>query len=139
MVPKEFFRTVGLYDESVSWGENTDMILRLAERYPFKYVDEKLYGYRLHGANSWDSTSKREILAMKTPVIERHFKANISSLDRETKQVVRRRLVERYFEAHNYRRALVNSLWSPRLLGLYLALVSKKFVRYLKFRLSRQR
>lgn len=139
LVPRAFFDVVGLYDESISWGENTDMILRLAQKYPFKYLDEQLYGYRLHGANSWDSMSNREVLAMKTPVIERYFKANIHSLDSESKRIMRRRLVERYFGARMYRNALANSLYGPSLFGLYMSLVSKKLVRYLKFRYARLR
>jgi glycosyltransferase involved in cell wall biosynthesis len=139
MVPKAFFETVGLYDESVLWGENTDMILRLANKYPFRYIDKQLYGYRLHGENTWNQISSRQMLAMKTPVIEKHFRANIRSLDYETRQIIRRRLVERYFEAHRYRDAMANSLSSPRLFGLYLSLVSKKLTRNLKFRYVRRR
>jgi glycosyltransferase involved in cell wall biosynthesis len=126
MVPKRFFDSIGLYDESLWWGEDTDMILRLARRYPFRFVDEQLYGYRLHPGNTWNKLSSRQRLAMKTPIIEKHFKANIRSLDKETKRIVRRRIVDGYIGAHRYRRAMMNSVSSPGLFAISLSLVSKR-------------
>ena len=123
MVPRVFFGEVGLFNDGIHWGEDTDMVLRLSSRFPFKYVDRQLYGYRLHPGNLWNKMSKRQRLALKTPIIEKHYRSNIRSLDMATRQVVGRRLVNDYFKAHMYREAMVSSVSSPGLFAFYLRLV----------------
>ena len=125
MVPKQLFRRVGFYDETVSWGEDTDMILRLSRQYPFQYVDEKLYGYRVHPGNTWNRMGNRQRQAMKAPIIERHFRAEIRDLDTYTRRTGSRQLVERYLEAHNYRRAMANSSSDPALFAHCLSMIGK--------------
>jgi len=40
---------VGLFDESVAFGEEYDMWIRLAHRFDFRYIDEVLVKYGVHG------------------------------------------------------------------------------------------
>jgi glycosyltransferase involved in cell wall biosynthesis len=126
MLPKEFFNKVGLFDESVTWGEDTNMILRLAGNYPFKYLDKQLYGYRQHPGNTWNKMSNRQRLASKTPILEKHFRTNIRNLDETTRKTVRERHIKGYFESHQYGKAMSHSVASPVLFRLYLSLVWKK-------------
>jgi len=123
MVPKAFFDEIGPFDESISWGEDTDMIFRLARRYPFKYLDEQLYGYRLYSGNTWNKLSSRQRLASKTAIKEKYFRENIGILDQRTRLIVESRLVESYFKSHRYWRAMKNSVSSPGIFAGYLTLI----------------
>jgi glycosyltransferase involved in cell wall biosynthesis len=129
MLPKKLFDIVGLYDESLKWGEDTDMIFRLASRYPFVYVDQPLYGYRLHPGNTLSGMSAQMKLVSKTPIVERHYRANIRMLDSRTRRVVSRRLVVNYLEVRKYRRALANALSSPEMLSWFLRYLGRKALR----------
>jgi glycosyltransferase involved in cell wall biosynthesis len=73
MAPRECFLRIGLYDESIPWGEDYDMVLRLAQQYPFVYLDEEAYGYRLHPGNSWKRFSREQMYAYKASTLERHL------------------------------------------------------------------
>jgi glycosyltransferase involved in cell wall biosynthesis len=48
LVRKECFDRVGLFDESLSAGQDWDMWIRLAKHYQFDYVNETLVLYRVH-------------------------------------------------------------------------------------------
>ena len=129
MLPRNLLDEVGLYDESLSWGEDTDMIFRLARIYPFVYVNQQLYGYRLHTGNTMSSMSTRDKLVAKTPIIEKHYRANLGILDYGTRRVVSRRLVVNYVEACKYRRALANAVWSPEMFTWYLRFMGRRVLR----------
>jgi glycosyltransferase involved in cell wall biosynthesis len=47
-VRRQCFEEVGLFDESVAFGEEYDMWIRIAHRFDFRYIDEVLVGYGLH-------------------------------------------------------------------------------------------
>src|SRR2546422_857434 len=47
-VRRHCFEEVGLFDESVEFGEEYDMWIRIAHRFDFRYIDEVLVGYGLH-------------------------------------------------------------------------------------------
>jgi hypothetical protein len=47
-VRRQCFDEVGLFDESVEFGEEYDMWIRIAHRFDFRYIDEVLVGYGLH-------------------------------------------------------------------------------------------
>jgi glycosyltransferase involved in cell wall biosynthesis len=126
MLSRGLFDIVGMYDESLKRGEDTDMIFRLASKYPFLYVDEPLYGYRLHPGNTMSSMSTRMKLVSKTPIVEKHYRANIRMVDRRTRRVVSRRLVVNYLESRKYRRALANSLSNPEMFSWFLRYLGRK-------------
>ena len=91
-VRKDCFQKVGLYDESLSNGENYDMQLRLARLYKFTYVPERSYGYRPHHFKQRDAASMRLYYLQSSQVIERHLFANLSVLDKDTKEQTFRKL-----------------------------------------------
>jgi glycosyltransferase involved in cell wall biosynthesis len=70
--PRSCFIEAGMYDESVEWGEDYDLVLRMSQRFPFAYVDEEVYGYRLHPGNSWRRLSKQELYRHKAKVLGKH-------------------------------------------------------------------
>jgi len=127
MLPKKLFDDIGLYNESISFGEDTDIIFRLTRKYPFVYLDERLYGYRMHADSTLNKMSVRERLAVKTPIIERYFRVNMRSLDEATRWTVRRKLIESYLEAHAYNKVFAVSASSPRLFLRSLRMVSRRF------------
>lgn len=43
-LPKKCFDEVGIYDESLRWAEDTDMVLRLSSRFPFLFERSSTYG-----------------------------------------------------------------------------------------------
>jgi glycosyltransferase involved in cell wall biosynthesis len=47
-VRRQCFDEVGLFDESVLFGEEYDMWIRIAHRFDFRYLDEVLVNYGLH-------------------------------------------------------------------------------------------
>ena len=96
VAPKQCFLEAGLYDESVTWGEDYDMVLRLAKRFPFVYVDEEAYGYRLHPGNSWRPFSKRELYRYKARVLERYVADGEGWLTPDEMSVVEARLASYY-------------------------------------------
>jgi glycosyltransferase involved in cell wall biosynthesis len=50
MLRREIFNEVDYFDEQLP-GEDTDMWLRVARKYPIGYIDQPLAYYRMHGAN----------------------------------------------------------------------------------------
>ena len=129
MLPKRMFERVGFFDESISWGEDTDLICRLAPAYPFKYVDEQLYGYRFHPGSTWYGISPRQKLAIKAPMIEKYFKANIRLFDQESRRIARWRLIDMYLGAHESKRAIMTSLSDLGLFARFLRLRARIFRR----------
>lgn len=99
MARRECFRSVGAYDESIAWGEDHDMLLRLAARYPFRYVDEKLYAYRVYEGNTFSTVPRATRFHFKAVLLERHMNLQWEGLDRVTRRRARRRLLSYYSAA----------------------------------------
>lgn len=51
LIKKSVFDTVGVFDETLRVGEDWDMWLRIAEKYPIDYVDAILVAIRRHTSN----------------------------------------------------------------------------------------
>ena len=51
VVKPEVFIEVGLFDESFNYGEDLDMWVRIARKFPFHHIPETLAKVRLHGGN----------------------------------------------------------------------------------------
>jgi len=92
VAPRSCFLDVDLYDESIGWGEDYDMTLRLARRFPFVYVDEQVYGYRLHSGNSWRTFSEKELYRHKAKILHRHLKQGRGLLSADEASRVEARL-----------------------------------------------
>ena len=73
-----------MYDDSLLWAEDYDLVLKLAAKYDFKYLAEALYGYRTHQQNARNLMSRKERLYFEGLVMERHFNSRGRILDRST-------------------------------------------------------
>jgi len=58
LIKKEVFNKVGIFDESLSFVEDWDMWLRIAEKYEMDFVDERLVNIRRHDNNRTVSIGK---------------------------------------------------------------------------------
>lgn len=121
MVRKEVLKAVGLYDESLIWAEDYDLVLKLARDYDFKYVQEKLYGYRTHPQNTRNMMSRKERLYFEGLVTERHYLSGKGLLDRGARAKVVS-IMMRYFAITGQRRKMLKySFSSP---GAFKSMVS---------------
>ena len=96
MLRKDVLEAVGLYDESLRWAEDYDLVLKLAQKYDFSYVAEELYGYRTHEGNTRNLLSRKERLYYEGLVTERYFNSGGRALDEGTRTRVIS-LMMRYF------------------------------------------
>lgn len=51
LIKREVFDSIGLFDETLRWGEDWDMWLRIAEKYEVDFVEEVLVHIRKHTEN----------------------------------------------------------------------------------------
>lgn len=58
---KEIFRDIGGFDETIEYSEDTEMALRIIERYGIVLVPEFLYLRRVHAGSSSDSLALKEL------------------------------------------------------------------------------
>lgn len=68
MIRKEVFNNIGLYDESLTTGEDWDLILRIAQKYSFDFIPKSLFIHHFHSSASltnnvsvviWDKNLRR--------------------------------------------------------------------------------
>jgi glycosyltransferase involved in cell wall biosynthesis len=85
--PKMCFEAVGLYDESLSWGEDFDMALRLAEKFPFVFDPLSTYGYRIYDENKIRTIKKKDRWSQQGRILESHLMGNYDRLDEETRRL----------------------------------------------------
>ena len=71
MLKQEIFKEVDYFDEQLP-GEDTDMWLRIALKYPIGYVDQPLAYYRMHGANI--SNNIIFLIRGLYMIVRKHFK-----------------------------------------------------------------
>jgi len=74
MVRKAVLHEIGCFDEKMKI-EDTDLNLRISEKYPIGYIDICLANYRLHGLNA----SRNFIFSIKGYlfILRKHFKRNL--------------------------------------------------------------
>ncbi len=58
LIRRSIFNTIGLFDETLKWGEDWDMWLRIAEHYEVDFVDAVLVHIRKHAHNMTANPSK---------------------------------------------------------------------------------
>jgi glycosyltransferase involved in cell wall biosynthesis len=51
LVRKECFQKVGMFDESISYGEDWDMWIRISKEFQFEYISDFLVNYYIHDQN----------------------------------------------------------------------------------------
>jgi glycosyltransferase involved in cell wall biosynthesis len=83
-LPASCFDAVGYFDETLTYSEDLDMVLRLAARFPFIYNRIVSYGHRWHSQNSYYQLGRRERYRQKARVIEKNLFINLESLDSTT-------------------------------------------------------
>ncbi|HZW58563.1 MAG TPA: glycosyltransferase [Nitrososphaerales archaeon] len=106
MIPKLCFDKVGLYDESLMWAEDYDLVLRLARNFDFIYVNLPLYGYRTHEGNKRNLIKRKERLFSEALVTEKYYRENKELLNEESKKKVVSLLI-RYFSLTGQRRKVL--------------------------------
>jgi glycosyltransferase involved in cell wall biosynthesis len=98
-LPKRCFDEIGLYDESLRWAEDTDMILQLSSRFPFLFERHSTHGWRSHEGSSSNVMKKSLRFREESQVLERHILSSIETLDSVTKRQAFSRLFECYISA----------------------------------------
>jgi glycosyltransferase involved in cell wall biosynthesis len=126
MVPKECFDKIGLYDESLPWAEDYDLVLRLARDFDFKYLDQALYGYRTHEGNKRNLLKRKERLYYEAFVTEKHFRSGEKLLDEETKRNVVSLLIRYYSLTGRYWKLLKYGFTNLRAFRNVLAALKNK-------------
>jgi glycosyltransferase involved in cell wall biosynthesis len=124
MMPRACIDRVGLFDESLVWAEDLDLVLKLAREFEFRYISKALYGYRSHESSKREVVAKRERMAWEALVIERHFKSEIGQLDTETKDRVVANLMRLYSMTGQRRKLMWYGMSSLKNLGRMLNLTA---------------
>ena len=112
MIPKSCLDVVGLYDESLPWAEDYDLILRLACNFNFKHLDQALYGYRNYGGNTRNVLKRKERLRFLSLVMEKYLKLGEGLLNDDTKRQVISSLIRSYSLTGQYKKMLRYGLTS---------------------------
>ena len=86
-LPRAFFEEVGLYDETLRWGQDTEMAYRLSSKYPFVFERLSTYGYRQYTQNTYRTFDKKVRYEKQTLILSRHLMGNLGSLDGRTKRL----------------------------------------------------
>jgi len=81
LVPRSLVDKVGLYNESLVWGEDLDYILRLTERFQIAVVRQPLYGYRIHQARKTDRMKMHACKLIEVGILESHLTRNWELFD----------------------------------------------------------
>lgn len=100
MIPTSAIQEVGRFDESLSWGEDFDYVLRLTERYKVVLVREPLYGYRKHASSMSALTSIKSKGEVYCRILESNLERNWGHLDEQTKFRTIRRIQRTAKESH---------------------------------------
>lgn len=80
MIRRTVFEALGLWDENVLLAEDWNMWLRIAARFPIKYLDEPLALYRRHGDSMVSNTSAQDNLDAHLQVLRQTLKHNSDQL-----------------------------------------------------------
>src|SRR5262245_58115192 len=65
LVRNECFQKVGLFDESMAFGEDYDMWIRIAREFEFDYIDEPLVRYAVHDVQLSAQNYERKISGLE--------------------------------------------------------------------------
>jgi glycosyltransferase involved in cell wall biosynthesis len=74
-------RQTGYFDESLSWGEDLEYVLRLTERHKVVLVPEALYGYRMHDRSMTSLYSLKFKGQAYVQILEHSLDRNWNNLD----------------------------------------------------------
>jgi glycosyltransferase involved in cell wall biosynthesis len=85
--PRKCFDEVGPFDETLMWGEDFDMSLRLAKRYPYVFDPLSTYGYRIYEQNVAKLIDDRTRWSQQGVILERSIVENYPQLDEQTRRM----------------------------------------------------
>ena len=126
MIPRACLDRVGVFDETLRWAEDLDLVLKLAAQFEFRYISKALYGYRSHENSKRLAVARKERMSCEALVIERHYKSHIGDVDSDTRRKVVANLM-RYYSVTGQRRKLIGyGTSSLRSFGRMLALTLRR-------------
>lgn len=99
MIPKQCFKTEK-FDTRLPLGQDTDLWVRLSRRYPFRYVSERLYGYRIYPGNRWSPENMDSILKSHVLRYEKWLQI-FEDLDDSDRRVIVKHLWNCHAKLHN--------------------------------------
>ena len=120
LIPKQCFTKVGLYDESLTWAVDYDFALRLSREFPFAYVPEQLYGYRVHPESMSGSTSRMARLRTQSKIIERYRRESPELLSGEQRDQSETELLRLYWITGQRGKLVSKGVRSPRGIGFII-------------------
>lgn len=102
VIRRECLEQVGLFDESLRWGEDADMWLRLARAgYAFGYLDQPLLQYRIHASSMTANVNPLQVQEWLA-VLHKFFAdpelpADVRALEAEAHSVLHYETAGRYY------------------------------------------
>ena len=98
MYTRRAYDTVGEYDTEAFLVEDYDYWLRIASRFKLGFIDEKLYGYRLHD-NSLTGSRQIDIAKKRLELLYKYI--NDNSIDEKIKNKIRVQMADTYYSLNN--------------------------------------
>lgn len=99
MMPKQCLQTEK-FDARLPLGQDTDLWVRLARKYPFRYVPEPLYGYRIYQGNRWSRDNMDAILRSHALRYEKWLQI-FRDIDDKDRRVIMKHLWNCHAKLHN--------------------------------------
>jgi glycosyltransferase involved in cell wall biosynthesis len=78
--PRSLFREIGPYDEQLTWGEDFELCLRLAKKYPFVFDPVSTYGARTHTGSRTSNITRKERWRQQASILERQLPGSLAGL-----------------------------------------------------------
>jgi glycosyltransferase involved in cell wall biosynthesis len=100
MTSASAIQEIGYFNESLTWGEDLDYVLRLAEKYEVILVREPLYGYRSDKNSLTSMTSIKLKGEAYCRILESNLRRNWDNLDDRTRFETIRRIQAAAVESH---------------------------------------
>jgi glycosyltransferase involved in cell wall biosynthesis len=112
LIPRVCFEKVGVFDESLKWAEDYELALRLARDYPFAFIPEKLYGYRVYPGNMRNTIDRIARLKIQSGILEKYVGQRGALLSREQRRMAEGELLRFYWETGQRSKAFSRGLRS---------------------------
>lgn len=95
MYTRKAYEAVGEYDTTAFLVEDYDYWLRILSKYEFGFINEKLYGYRLHD-DSLTGSRQKDIARKRIELLYKYLKS--SEVDSDIKDKIRVQLADTYYD-----------------------------------------
>ena len=114
---REVLAEAGPFDETLTWGEDFDMCLRLAARHEFRFDPVSTYGYRIYKGNMLGSLTKRKRWSEQARILERHLLPNLDALRPRQAEASFRYLFSCYVASRQWQKLFRRGLSHPAALA----------------------